>query len=381
MRKKTENDPQITLPKVRGLATGSSGQTLLPTRTQIYVNDETNLTAGNRLDGLRQWVERYFDKAVTTCERTRKEQRRDLNLFLGFLILVNGNDYRPRWTPRLSEEFRAHLIDTLNSDGSRRWGDQAVNRILYTLKTFAKWLHRTHAFPLGDPMENIRAARLANPLEIERALTNNERNRLLDAADDLPINGGKSKCRRRYVNKEERPVRKGYRPYRNRAIIYTLVETGMRRTAVTSLNIADIDYDQQSVTVMEKGRITHTYQISKKGLEVIGEYIQYERERDLVKEEFPALFLSACTNPNGKGRLSATAINEIWNDVCKVADIKGKTPHSARHAMGRYIMEKKGNVAAVQRQLGHRNAAYSMLYSRITKKELNAVLDQRNHQA
>lgn len=381
MGKRTENDPQITLPKNCDLETSPMRPTLLPNRTQSYVNDEGSLTTGNRLDGLRQWVERYFDNAVTTCKRTRKEQLRDLNLFLGFMILVNGNDFRPRWTPRLSEEFRAHLIDTLNGDGSRRWGDRAVNRILYTLKTFAKWVHRFHTFPLGDPMENIRAARLANPLEIERALTKNERNRLLDAADDLPKNGGRSKCRRRYVNKEERPVRKGYRPYRNRAIIYTLVETGMRRNAVTSLNIADIDYDKQSVTVMEKGRLMHTYQISKKGLEVINEYIQHERGRDLAKKEFPALFLSACTNPNGKGRLSAAAINEIWNDICKVADIKGRTPHSARHAMGRWIIEDTGNVEAVQRQLGHRNAAYSMLYSRITTKELNTVLDKRNHQA
>jgi site-specific recombinase XerC len=45
--------------------------------------------------------------------------------------------------------------------------------------------------------------------------------------------------------------------------------------------------------------------------------------------------------------------------------------------MGRHIMEKTGNVAAVQRQLGHRNPAYSMQYSRITSKELKDVLDKR----
>jgi site-specific recombinase XerC len=38
---------------------------------------------------------------------------------------------------------------------------------------------------------------------------------------------------------------------------------------------------------------------------------------------------------------------------------KDKTPHSARHGMGVYIMEKTSNVAAVQRQLGHKNASFS----------------------
>jgi site-specific recombinase XerD len=70
-------------------------------------------------------------------------------------------------------------------------------------------------------------------------------------------------------------------------------------------------------------------------------------------------------------------INAIWNDVCQLAHVKGKTPHSARHAMGRHIMEKTGNVAAVQRQLGHKNAAYSLQYSRITEDELNDVVDDR----
>jgi integrase len=41
--------------------------------------------------------------------------------------------------------------------------------------------------------------------------------------------------------------------------------------------------------------------------------------------------------------------------------------------MGRHIIEKTGNIAAVQRQLGHKNAVYSMQYARITDEELNRV--------
>ena len=46
-------------------------------------------------------------------------------------------------------------------------------------------------------------------------------------------------------------------------------------------------------------------------------------------------------------------------------------------ANSRYIIEKTGNVAAVQRQLGHKHATYSMQYSRITDEELNGVLEGR----
>ena len=181
------------------------------------------------------------------------------------------------------------------------------------------------------------------------------------------------KDRSRY--RGERPKRKSYRPYRNRAIVYTLIGTGMRRAAVCNLNLADVDFRRRSIAVVEKGGHTHHYQISAEGLAAIRDYIEEERSQD--EGASPALFLSAAVNANGKGRLSAVAINEIWNEVAKRAGVDGRTPHSARHAMGRHIVEKTGNVAAVQRQLGHKNAAYSMQYSRITREEINEVLDEQ----
>ena len=45
--------------------------------------------------------------------------------------------------------------------------------------------------------------------------------------------------------------------------------------------------------------------------------------------------------------------------------------------MGQHIIAKTGNIAALQRQLGHKNAAYSLQYARITREELNEALDDR----
>jgi integrase len=70
-------------------------------------------------------------------------------------------------------------------------------------------------------------------------------------------------------------------------------------------------------------------------------------------------------------------INTIWNATCRVAQVQGRTPHSARHAMGKHIMAKTGNIAAVQQQLGHRQVAYAMHYARSTTTELDRVLDDR----
>ncbi len=67
----------------------------------------------------------------------------------------------------------------------------------------------------------------------------------------------------------------------------------------------------------------------------------------------------------------------VFNEVCSLADVESHTPHDARHAMGRHLIEKTGNIAAVQRQLGHTNAAYSIQYARVTNQELAEALDDR----
>ena len=347
-----------------------SNQKATPNNSSLIVIPE------NAPDGLRIWSRWYFDHAVTSVARSQKEQRRDLSLFIQYMEQTEKTDARSMWTPRLSESFKDHMKRSLHEDGSRHWSDRTINRVLTHLKTFAKWIHGLRPFPLGNPMAKIKALPLTNSLEVERALSAGERRRLLDAADLLPVAGGRSRNRRLH-SVEVRPRRKGYRCYRNRAMIYCLTETGMRRKAVTAINLSDVDFAKKKITVEEKGGMRHTYQINKEGLAAIRDYIENEREADFEKWQSPALFLSPRTNPNGNGRLTVKVVNDVWNDVCKVAGIEGRTPHSARHAMGRYIIEKTGNVAAVQRQLGHKNAAYSMQYSRITDEELNGILDGR----
>jgi len=47
----------------------------------------------------------------------------------------------------------------------------------------------------------------------------------------------------------------------------------------------------------------------------------------------------------------------------------------AQRAIVFHLIEKTGNIAAVQRQLGHTNAADSIQYTRVTDQELAEALD------
>ena len=235
---------------------------------------------------LAWWVEQYFKFEVTTAASSQAVQQRDLQLFLTYVQEETGSDQVLAWTPRLSRSFQDLLRKEWKAKpgraARRRLSDRTINRVMAHLKTFSKWIHKLKPFPLGDPMRKITLLKVGTGLEIERAISPSERRKLLDAADLLLIAGGISKDRNRYQS-GEKPRRKGYRPYRNRAIVYVLIETGMRRAAVTHIELEQVDMQRKTITTLEKGGHLHTYQISTEGLRAIQDYLAYEREDDATK--------------------------------------------------------------------------------------------------
>jgi integrase len=328
----------------------------------------------------------FFELEATNSPLSRQAQKRDFELFLNFMFDETGNDERTGWSPRLSGDFKKHLqrikVESPTGGQKRRWSDRTINRVLTHLKKLSKWIHTHRPFPLGDPMKRVKAIPLTNTMEIERAITNDERRRILDAADLLPVIGGRSKDRHRYkstadMNGQSRPNRKGYRPWRNRAIIYTLIETGMRRAGVTHIELQDLNFQKHLVPTLEKGGIKHPYPISREGLDAIQTYLDRERNTDNTRWHSPTLFLPALTVAQGKDQLSVKAINRIWQNVCTLANVTGKTPHSARHGMGKYLAKARG-IEVVKRQLGHQNIGSSVAYARPSNREMQEVLDERN---
>jgi len=112
----------------------------------------------------------------------------------------------------------------------------------------------------------------------------------------------------------ERPQR--YRAYRNLAIIYCLIETGMRRVGICNILLDDIDFEKQTVKTTEKGGNQHKYHISREGLAAIRDYIEHERVQDFEKSQASNLFLSS--RPLG-GKLMPKIVNKVWAEVCRMA--------------------------------------------------------------
>ena len=87
-------------------------------------------------DNISWWAEQYFAFEVTTAKSSQMVQRRDLNLFIAYMIDEEGRDDRVAWSPRLSKAFQEYLRKEM-VEGRRRWSDRTVNRVMAHLKTFA----------------------------------------------------------------------------------------------------------------------------------------------------------------------------------------------------------------------------------------------------
>lgn len=143
---------------------------------------------------------------------------------------------------------------------------------------------------------------------------------------------------------------------RDMAIVLVLLNTGMRCSALTSLNVESIDFDERNVRVIDKGSKIRDYYLTEYTINAIKEWL--ETRNDRVSQGEHALFI------NKKGnRISSGGVYEIVN---KYADFDDKriTPHKLRATFGTRMFEKTGDLYFVQQCMGHSNPKTTELYIR-----------------
>ncbi|MBM2816604.1 MAG: Site-specific integrase [Ignavibacteria bacterium] len=325
-------------------------------------------------DTLDEWLVKYFDFEVSTTGESSKIKKHDISIFLEYLQNSAGSLNRNAWTHKVSRNFYQYLKTKTDVNGHLLWSDRTINRILSHLKTFSKWIHKVKPFKLFNPMLKIKRIDEAYMLNLDNSISSEERIKILASADKLNYFDAKSKDTHRF-DPANAPSLKYKRPSRDRAIIYTLIETGMKRSEVLNISLSMIDFKRKIITF--KGKSKHSYNISRLGIKAIKDYIANERALDAEKWQSDILFLSSKTVNRGSGKLTPCVINHIWNKICQFAGVEGKTPQASRHAMGKFIMVKTNNIAAVRKQLGHINPSFSVQYSLVSDRQIKNVLEKR----
>lgn len=147
---------------------------------------------------------------------------------------------------------------------------------------------------------------------------------------------------------------------RDLCIISLGVTTGLRVSAITEINMDDIDFDNNTITVTEKGNLTRNVIIGEKTKELLKKWIV---ERNKIMEghnNTDALFIS-----KNKSRISTSAVRRmISKDTTNIE--KHVTPHKLRSTCATNLYEMTGDIYLVQNQLGHSNIQNTRRYAKVS---------------
>lgn len=329
-------------------------------------------------DTLTAWRECYLQLAVTGVRSPAVAAKIALHIqrFTDFFTMRYGHDRIAACLHRDVLAWQHYLRD------EQHFAPATVNNHLAALSAFTTWVHAQdpRRFACGDPAKGIRELGLP-PLE-PRALDEGQVRSLKNLCDRLER--FHQRTDRRVSADKAIPIRATGRPWRDRAIIFVLLSTGLRREELVRLNLDQLEpntsealraaHRARIIRVRGKGQTERTVFLSADARTALADYLDRERGRD-ADTPATALFLSAANLPvrAADGRLSPRAINLILEQIGRWHDgeirdparrIAPLCPHDLRHTFAFQLARSTGaDSYELERRLGHRSQRYIQRYT------------------
>ena len=135
--------------------------------------------------------------------------------------------------------------------------------------------------------------------------------------------------------------------YRGACILALLMATGMRKSALLSINIEDVDLESNQITVIDKGNKYFNYPIPGNVVNILNEWVEF-RKKYLEGKQCNALFISS-----HKQRIDIGTIDYTVKKYSEKALGKGISPHKIRAGFASINYNNTSDLIFVQRAMGH----------------------------
>jgi site-specific recombinase XerD len=147
---------------------------------------------------------------------------------------------------------------------------------------------------------------------------------------------------------------------RNRALAELVYSAGLRSREAVDLNLADVDFDGETVRVFGKGGKERLVPLGEEAAYWLARWLQL-RPR-LASGAENALFISV----RGR-RLDTSTLRRLLPH-----------PHRFRHAFATHLLEGGADLRTIQELLGHSSLSTTQVYSHVDGRRLRRVYD-RSH--
>ncbi len=169
---------------------------------------------------------------------------------------------------------------------------------------------------------------------------------------------------------------------RDRALIEFIYATGVRVSELVSLNLHDLDFDNNLALVFGKGAKERLVPFGSFCAKSLREYLSFSRVSLLDNSrgknaEEKAIFLNRFGT-----RLTDRSVRRIINKYVIKAGVNQKvSPHVIRHTFATHLLDRGADLRSVQELLGHVNVSTTQIYTHVSKERLKEVYNQSHPRA
>lgn len=244
-----------------------------------------------------------------------------------------SEDFYKHITPGDVESYMISLETRETKNGTKRTGDDILQARWSSLNTFFEWLIQ-RGYIEKNPIKVVNRPKNNTEHKVSY-LTKVEINKLFRAIDREPNRVA---------------------AIRDKTVISLALATGLRVSAISNINIDDIDFENSVINVIEKRQKIRGIDIGDNLKSMLRDWIEVRNE-EFTSVNSPALFISQKNT-----RLSGDAIGDALTKYCNEAGIKRITPHKLRASAACALAKAGVPVKAIAKQLGHSNTQVTMRY-------------------
>ena len=248
---------------------------------------------------------------------------------------------------KVDEVTSEDVSDYMNNLKKNNYKATSINRKIVCLRSFYKYYCNEINNNFKNPMINYLS--LKTPKKLPKDLFDEQVKALLTPCEN-----------------------KIHYQVRNQCIILLLLNTGMRVSELTSLNIIDLDIQANCIRVFGKGKKERMVFFLKSVNPFLIDYLKNHRSKFTSDNSQEALFLGS-----KGGRISTRAIEDILNARMKNSSLSFKvTPHMLRHTFATNLLNNEVDLKIVQELLGHASLAATQIYTHVSKERLKKVYEK-----
>ena len=304
-----------------------------------------------------EFVNSFLDYSITILNKSPnsvKEYNYDLNTFLKYMKIhfkltketdlkkINIKDFSLDTLKRITLEDIHSFLSYLALNQQSKPATRA--RKISTIRIFFSYLSQKAHLITENPAQNLETPKLDKRLP--KYLSLDDSKKLLNVTESDEND----------ENKE-----------RDYAIITLFLNCGLRLSELVGINISNIDFSENRLTVIGKGNKERMVFYKAVDFDLFKKYLQV-RNNILKGRDSDYLIVSKT------GKLTTRTVEKIVKDYALKKNVKSKiTPHTLRHTFATDLLNEGADIRSVGELLGHESLSTTQIYTHVSADRLKQV--------